>query len=85
MGCVGREYTHLMPDVCSRYVLRILAVAVCKIEDVYCLPAPAHQPFSFYSLDRSAPEEAHSRNVRASGSLKFGYKGVFKIRQYMDI
>ena len=42
-----------------------------------CLPAPAHQPFSSYSF--SAPEEAYSRNVRASGNLKFGYEGVFKI------
>ena len=41
--------THLIPDVCSCHVLRILAVAVCKIGDVCCLPAPAHQPFSSYS------------------------------------
>ena len=44
-----------------------------------CLPAPAHQPFSSYILDLRAPEEAYSRNVRASGTLKFGYEGVFKI------
>ena len=47
--------TQLMPDVCSYHVLRILAVAVCKIGDVCCLPAPAHQPFSSYSLGLSAP------------------------------
>ena len=71
---------HLISDVCSCHVLRILAVGVSKIEDVCCLPAPAHQPFSSNSLDRSAPEEAYSRNVRASGTLKIGYEGVFKIR-----
>ena len=27
----------------------------------------------------SAPEEAHSRNMRASGTLKFGFGGVLKI------
>ena len=79
LACVGREYTHLIPDVCSCHVLRILAVAVCKIEDVCCLPAPAHQPFSSNSLDHSAPEEAYSRNVRASDTLKFGYEVVYKI------
>ena len=52
---------------------------MCKIGDVCCLPAPAHQPFSSNSLDLSAPEEAYSRNVRASGTLNFGYEGVFKI------
>ena len=31
------------------------------------------------SLDLSAPEETYSRNVRVSGTLKFGYEGVFKI------
>ena len=45
-----------------------------------CLPAPAHQPLSSNSLDIRAPEEAYSRNVRASGTLKFGYEGVFKLR-----
>ena len=60
-------------------VLRILAVAVCRIGDVCCLPAPAHQPFSFNSLSLSAPAEACSRNVRASGTLKFGYEGIFKV------
>ena len=60
-------------------MLRILAVAVCKIGDVCCLPAPAHQPFSSNSLDLSAPEKAYSRNVRASDTLKFGFEGVFKI------
>ena len=47
--------------------------------DVSCLPAPAHQPFSSNSLDLSSSEEAYSRNVRASGTLKLGYEGVFKI------
>ena len=68
-----------MPDVCDCHVLRILAVAVCRIVDVCCLPAPAHQPFLFNSLGLSAPEEACSRNVRASGTLKFGFEGIFKI------
>ena len=54
-------------------------VAVCRIGDVCCLPAPAHQPFSFNSLGLSAPEEACSRNVRASGNLKIVYEGIFKI------
>ena len=79
LGFMGRSYTHLILDVCSCHVLRILAVDVCKIGDVCCLPAPAHQPFFSNSLDLSAPEEAYSRNVRASGTLKFGYGGVFKI------
>ena len=70
--------THLIPDVCSCHVLRILAVDVCRIGDACCLPAPAHQPFSSNSLDLSAPEEAYSRNVRASGTLKFGYEGVLR-------
>ena len=52
---------------------------MCKIGDVCCLPTPAHQPFSSDSLDLSAPEEGYSRNVRASGTLKFEYEGVFKI------
>ena len=52
---------------------------MCKIGDVFCLPATAHQPFSSNRVDLSAPEEAYSRNVRASGTLKFGYEGVFKI------
>ena len=30
-------------------------------------------------MDLSAPEEACSRNVRASVTQKFGYEGVFKI------
>ena len=68
-----------MPNVCSCHVLRILAVDVCRIWDVCCLPAPAHQPFSSNRLDLSAPEEAYSRNVRATGTLKFGYEGVLKI------
>ena len=56
----------------------ILAVAVCKIGDVCCLSALAHQPFSSNSLGLSAPEEVCSRNVRASGTLKLGYEGIFK-------
>ena len=76
---MGRVYSHLIPDVCSCHVLQILAVAVCTIGDVCCLPAPAGQPFSSNSLDLSAPEEAYSRNVRVSGTLKIGYGGVFKI------
>ena len=52
-------------------MLQTLAVAVCRIGNVCCLPAPAHQPFSFNSLGLSAPEIACSRNVRASGTLKF--------------
>ena len=52
----------------------------CRIGDVCCLPAPAHQPFFSNSLYLTAPEEAYSRNVRASGTLKFGYECVFKIR-----
>ena len=78
-GMRESRYTHLIPDVCSCHALRILAVAVRKIGDVCCLSAPAHQPFSSNSLDLSAPEEAYSRNVRASGALKFWYEGVFKI------
>ena len=45
---------------------------MCKIGDVCCLPAPAHKPFSSNSMDLSAPEEANSRNVHASRTLKFG-------------
>ena len=73
MGYVGRDCTHLIPEVCNWLVLRILAIAVCRIGDVCCLPAPAH------SLDLSAPEEAYSRHVRASDNLKFWYESVFKI------
>ena len=69
-GMHESRQTHLIPNVCSCHVLRILAVAVCKIGDVCCLPAPAHQPFSSNSLDLSAPEEAYSRNVRAPGKRK---------------
>ena len=79
LGCVGRDYTHLMPDVCSCNVLRILAVAVCKIGDVCSFPAPAYHPFSSNSLDLSAPKEAYSRNVPALTTLKFWFEGVFKI------
>ena len=70
-------FTHLIPDVCSCHVLQILAVAVCRIGDVCCLPAPAHQPFLFNSFGLSAPEEACSKNICASGTLKFGYEGIF--------
>ena len=42
------------------------------------MPAPAHQPISSNSLDRSAPKEANRRNVHASGTLQFGYECVFK-------
>ena len=41
---------YLISDVCGCHVLRILAVVVCRIGDVCCLPAPAHHPFSFNSL-----------------------------------
>ena len=78
MGCK----THVIPDVCSCHVLRILAVAVCKIGDVCCLPAPAHQPFSSNSPGLSAREETCSRNIRASGTLKFGYEGIIKINSH---
>ena len=64
-GMCESRYTHLIPDVCSCHVLRVLTVDVCKIGDVCCLPAPAHQPFSSNSLDLSDPEEAYSRNVLA--------------------
>ena len=47
--------THLILDLCGCHVLLILAVAVCRIGDVCCLPAPAHQPFSFNSLGLSIP------------------------------
>ena len=49
---------------------------MCRIVGVCCLPAPAPQPFSSNSLDLIAPEEAYSRNVHASDTLKFGYEGV---------
>ena len=52
---------------------------MCKIGDVCCLPAPAHQQVSSNTLGLSAPEEACSRNVRASCTLKLGYEGIFKI------
>ena len=39
---------------------------------------PAHQPFSSNSLDLSAPEEAYSRNVLPSGTLKCGYEVVLR-------
>ena len=43
---------------------------MCKIGDVCCLLAPAHQPVSSNSLDLSAPEEAYIRYARASGTPK---------------
>ena len=73
----GLQKSHLIPDVCGCRVLRILAVAVCRIGIVCCLEVPAHQPFSSNSLGPSAPEEACSRNVCESGTLKLGYEGVF--------
>ena len=71
--------THLIPDDCSCYVLQILAVDACRIWNVCCLPAPAHQPFTSNSLDLSASEEHSSRNVRAPGTLNFGYEGVLRL------
>ena len=67
------HFAHLL------YVLQILAVAACKIGNVCCSPPAAHQPISSNNLDLSVSEEAYSRNVRASGTLKFGIKGVFKV------
>ena len=64
---------------CGYHVLRILAVAVCRIGDVCCLLAPAFQPFWLNSLGLSAAEKACSRNVCTSGTLKFRYEGIFKI------
>ena len=48
---------------------------VYRIGNVCCLPAPVHQPLSFNSFDLSV----YCRNVHASGTLKSGYEGVFKI------
>ena len=69
LGRVNRErrISYLMS-------VAAMAVAASKIGDVYCLPAPAHQPFSSNSLGLIAPEGACSRNVRASGTLKLGYE-----------
>ena len=78
-GMRGSQKTNLIPDVCSCHVLRILAAAVCKICDVCCLLAAAHQPFSSNSLGLGAPEDACSRNLRTSNTLKLGYEGIFKI------
>ena len=72
--------TRFIPDVCGCHVLRILVVAVCRIGDVCCLPAPAHQPISFNSFDLSALEEVCRRNARASGTLKFGYEGFLRLK-----
>ena len=71
--------THLMPDVCSCHELRTLAVDVCRIGGVCCLPCLHTNHFLLIVWDLSASEETYSRNVRASGTLKFGYEGVFKI------
>ena len=77
---MGRVYPHLIPDVCSCHVLWVLAIAVCKIGYVWCLPAPSHQPFSSNSLNLGASEEAYnSRNVGVLDTLKLGYEGVYKI------
>ena len=65
------RYTHLIPDVCSSMCCG-LAVDMRRIGDVCCLPAPVHHTFSSNSLDLSAPEEAYSRNVGASGTLVTG-------------
>ena len=82
LGCVSRETRISYLDVCSCHVLRIFG-GCCKIWDICCLsaPAPAHQPFSSISLDLSAPEEAYIRNERASGTLKFGYEDIFKLKK----
>ena len=53
---------------------------MCKIGDVCCWPAPAHQPFSSKRLGPSATEEACSRNVRASGTLKIGFEGILRLQ-----
>ena len=68
LGCMSRNrrISYLMfaaNDVAD------LAVAVCKIRDVCCLPASALQPSSSNSLGLSAPEEASSSNVRAPGTV----------------
>ena len=80
-GMRASRQTHLIPDVCSCHGLRILAVAVCKIVDHCCLPAPAHQPFSSNSLDLSAPEEAYSRTLRASGTLNLAVKVFLRLQK----
>ena len=41
--------------------------------------AGACDAFSSNSLDLSAPDEAYSRNVCASSTMKFRYEGAFKI------
>ena len=51
-ACVSL-YASLLRFMCCG-----LAVDVCRIGDVCCLPAPANQRFSSNSLDLSAPEEA---------------------------
>ena len=48
--------TRISYLICNCHVLWILAVAVCRIADVCCLPAPARQPFSGNNLDLSALE-----------------------------
>ena len=63
--------THLLPDVCGCHVLQILAVAVCRIGVVCCLPVPVYQPFSFNRLGLSAPEEAYIYG------MGYGCVGIF--------
>ena len=53
---------------------------MCRIGDVCCLLAPAHQPFPSNSLGLRAPGEACSRNIRASGTLRFGYDGILRLQ-----
>ena len=55
--------------------------AVYKIGYVCCLPAPAHQPFSSYSLDLGAPEASYNTNVCASGTQNLGMKVFLRIQQ----
>ena len=69
-GMRESRYAHLIPDDCGCHMLLILAVAVCKIGDVCCLPAPAHQPYSSNSLDLSAPEDAYSKKCTSIGHSK---------------
>ena len=56
-----------------------MGVFFSRFRPLYEIHHPEYQVFFSNSLDLSAPEEAYSRNVRASGTLKFGYESVFKI------
>ena len=47
---------------------------------MFAVAAPAHQPFFSNGLGFSAAEEACSRNVRASGTLKFGMKVFLRLK-----